>query len=147
MNDWLRSLEVVPTIATLREAVEDIRRSELERLGNKMSDLTDEQRARVEMLTASIVNKILHVPTVKMKEVAGRDQCYLYVDAVRTLFNLDGADAGDETAAGDDAASASGPEAAPASEQPAAAHADADEQPAAPPGNVRHLRGTGTEDA
>ena len=65
MNDWLRSLEVVPTIAMLREAVEDIRRSELERLGNRLSDLTDEQRAQVEMLTASIVNKILHVPTVQ----------------------------------------------------------------------------------
>jgi glutamyl-tRNA reductase len=89
VNDWLRSLEVVPTIATLREAVEEIRRGELERLSNRLSDLTDEQRAQVDMLTASIVNKILHVPTVKMKEVAGRDQCYLYVDAVRTLFDLD----------------------------------------------------------
>jgi glutamyl-tRNA reductase len=147
VNDWLRSLEVVPTIASLRETVEDIRRSELERLGNKMSDLTDEQRARVEMLTASIVNKILHVPTVKMKEVAGRDQCYLYVDAVRTLFDLDGAVAGDETAAGDDAASASGPDVVPAAETADAASADAGEQPAAPSGNVRHLRGTGTEDA
>jgi len=147
VNDWLRSLEVVPTIATLREAVEDIRRSELDRLGSKMSDLTDEQRARVEMLTASIVNKILHVPTVKMKEVAGRDQCYLYVDAVRTLFDLDGAEAGGETAAGDSAASASAADVAPSHEQPAAERADADEQPAAPPGNVRHLRGTGTEDA
>ncbi len=106
VNDWLRSLEVVPTIASLRETVEDIRRSELQRLGNKMSDLTDEQRARVEMLTASIVNKILHVPTVKMKEVAGRDQCYLYVDAVRTLFDLDDGEVGDETAADAGAATA-----------------------------------------
>jgi len=130
VNDWLRSLEVVPTIASLRETVEDIRRSELQRLGNKMSDLTDEQRARVEMLTASIVNKILHVPTVKMKEVAGRDQCYLYVDAVRTLFDLDDVEAGDETAAGAGAASA-----------------ESGEQPAARSDNVRHLRGTGTEDA
>ncbi len=130
VNDWLRSLEVVPTIASLRETVEDIRRSELQRLGNKMSDLTDEQRARVEMLTASIVNKILHVPTVKMKEVAGRDQCYLYVDAVRTLFDLDDGEAGDETAADAGAASA-----------------EAGEQPAVPSDNIRHLRGTGTEDA
>ena len=65
VNDWLRSLEVVPTIATLREAVEDIRRGELERLSNRLSDLTDEQRAQVDMLTTSIVNKILHVPTVQ----------------------------------------------------------------------------------
>ena len=59
----------------------------------KKTVLTDEQRAQVEMLTNSIVNKILHMPTVKMKEVAGRDQCYLYVDAVRTLFDLDGGEA------------------------------------------------------
>ena len=90
INDWLRSLEVVPTIASLREAVEQIRRGELERLSNKLSDFSDDQRAQVELLTNSIVNKILHLPTVRMKEVAGQDQCYLYVDAVRTLFDLNG---------------------------------------------------------
>ncbi len=136
MNDWLRSLEVVPTIATLREAVEEIRRGELERLSNRLSDLTDEQRAQVDMLTTSIVNKILHVPTVKMKEVAGRDQCYLYVDAVRTLFDLDAGEDGAQPAAGDGAA-----------QSPAAAKADGGEPPATAGGIVHHLRGTGTEDA
>jgi glutamyl-tRNA reductase len=136
VNDWLRSLEVVPTIATLREAVEEIRKGELERLGGRLSDLTDDQRAQVEMLTTSIVNKILHVPTVKMKEVAGRDQCYLYVDAMRTLFDLDTGEDGDPPAA----------EGA-ADEAPSAQAPDAGEQPSAPSGNVRHLRGTGTEDA
>ena len=135
VNDWLRSLEVVPTIATLREAVEEIRRGEIERLSNRLSDLTDEQRARVDMLTTSIVNKILHVPTVKMKEVAGRDQCYLYVDAVRTLFDLDTEDGPEEPAAGD-------------GQSAAAAPGDADEPPAAAAGGTVHrLRGTGTEDA
>ena len=87
---WLRSLEVVPTIAGLRDSVERIRRAELERLGSRLGDLTDEQREQVEMLTSSIVNKILHAPKVRMKEAAGRDECYLYVDAVRTLFGLNG---------------------------------------------------------
>jgi glutamyl-tRNA reductase len=91
VNTWLRSLEVVPTIATLRESIEQIRQGELDRLSNKLSDLTSEQRSQVDMLTNSIVNKILHAPTVRMKEVAGRDECYLYVDALRTLFDLDGA--------------------------------------------------------
>ena len=126
VNDWLRSLEVVPTIATLRESVEQIRRGELERLGGKISGLTDEQRAQVEMLTNSIVNKILHMPTVKMKEVAGRDQCYLYVDAVRTLFDLDGGEAAPEAPA--DPPSVEAPEAGSGA-------------------TVRHLPGTGTEDA
>ena len=108
VNDWLRSLEVVPTIANLRETVEQIRQSELERLGGKLGDLTDEQRAQVEMITTSIVNKILHMPTVKMKEVAGSDECYLYVDAVRTLFDLsrngDAPAGGAENGSGDGAA-------------------------------------------
>jgi glutamyl-tRNA reductase len=106
--------------------VEQIRQSELERLGGKLGDLTDEQRAQVEMITTSIVNKILHMPTVKMKEVAGSDECYLYVDAVRTLFDLsrngDAPAGGAENGSGDGAALDAG----------AAVH---------------KLRGTGTEDA
>lgn len=136
VNDWLRGLEVVPTIATLREAVEEIRRGELARLGNRLSGLTDEQRAQVEMLTTSIVNKILHVPTVKMKEVAGRDQCYLYVDAVRTLFDLDGhaGDDGDAPAGDGGRATADHTDRAAAEDAPSG-------------GTVHRLRGTGTEDA
>jgi glutamyl-tRNA reductase len=99
-------------------------------LSNRLSDLTDEQRAQVDMLTSSIVNKILHVPTVKMKEVAGRDQCYLYVDAVRTLFDLETEDDGKAPAGG----------AAPAPE-------DAAEAGDAAGGTLHQLRGTGTEDA
>ena len=90
VDAWLRALEVVPTIATLREMVEQIRAAELQRLGGRLAALDDDQRAQVELLTSSIVNKILHLPTVTMKEVAGRDECYVYVDAVRTLFGLNG---------------------------------------------------------
>jgi glutamyl-tRNA reductase len=132
----------VPTIATLREAVEDIRRGELERLSNRLSDLTAEQRAQVDMLTTSIVNKILHVPTVKMKEVAGRDQCYLYVDAVRTLFDLD-ADAAKDEATDDGAAGQHAEAAADGDERSAKTE---DEPAAATGGTVHQLRGTGTED-
>jgi glutamyl-tRNA reductase len=95
VRGWLRSLEVVPTIAGLRDSVEQIRRAELERLGSRLGDLTDEQRAQVELLTASIVNKILHVPTVRMKQVAGSDDSYLYADTLRTLFGLNGSGAAD----------------------------------------------------
>mgnify|MGYP000888012665 CR=1 FL=1 len=123
-------------IATLREAVEDIRRSELERLGNRLSDLSDEQRAQVEMLTSSIVNKILHVPTVKMKEVAGRDQCYLYVDAVRTLFDLDDGD--DDGRPSQEAAEPAEPS------RPRRLGAEACEESG---GTLHHLRDTGTERA
>jgi glutamyl-tRNA reductase len=139
MNDWLRSLEVVPTIAMLREAVEDIRRSETERLSNRLSDLTDEQRARVDLLTTSIVNKILHVPTVKMKEVAGQDQCYLYVDAVSTLFELETDEGAEAPAVAVEPAPDVAVEPAPSAADPPA--------PRRPGGTVHRLRGTGTEDA
>ncbi|MCX6371911.1 MAG: glutamyl-tRNA reductase [Actinobacteria bacterium] len=135
VNNWLRSLEVVPTIATLRDAMEQIRRAELERLSGKLGDLSDEQRAQVDMLTASIVNKILHLPTVRMKEVAGSQECYLYVDAVRTLFDLRGNEPVPEDVAVEPA-----PEPG-ADDRPAAG---ADDPPGA---TVHHLRGTGTDDA
>jgi glutamyl-tRNA reductase len=89
-NAWLRSLEVVPTIAGLRETIEGIRAAEFERLGGRLGDLNEDQRQQVEMLTNSIVNKILHLPTVRMKEAAGSQESYRYVDAVRTLFGLNG---------------------------------------------------------
>ena len=156
VNDWLRSLEVVPTIANLRETVEQIRQSELARLGAKLGDLTDEQRAQVEMITTSIVNKILHMPTVKMKEVAGRDECYLYVDAVRTLFDLGGN--GDPPVAGAANGSVDGAARHPAEPLPAERHAadgatPHDDAGADAPGTaearaaIHGLRGTGTEDA
>jgi hypothetical protein len=82
-----------------------------------------------------------------MKEVAGRDQCYLYVDAMRTLFDLDTGEDGDPPAA--EGAPGEGPSA----QAPAGAGlVSATEPPQAaadPPasGTVHHLRGTGTEDS
>ena len=153
----------MPTIANLRETVEQIRRSELERLGAKLSDLTDEQRAQVEMITTSIVNKILHMPTVKMKEAAGRDECYLYVDAVRTLFDLSGngdAASGARGSGGTPARDAGSTSAADAQggagardDEAGARHSEdgAREAESGAPtdagATVHLLRGTGTEDA
>jgi glutamyl-tRNA reductase len=91
MNEWLAGLEVVPTIAELRSAIDGIREAELARLGGKLGDLSPAQRDQVEQLTTAIVNKILHLPTVRMKELAGERDAYVYVEALRRLFDLDGA--------------------------------------------------------
>jgi len=122
MRRWLRSLEVVPTIAGLRDKVEGIRRRELDRLAGRLGDLSERQREQVEILTMSIVNKILHTPTVRMKEAAERDECYLYVDAVRMLFELDGS----EAAEAEDEADATEDEAAGAEDEAAGAESEAD---------------------
>ena len=91
MSAWLAGLEVVPTIASLRGTVDAIREAELVRLEGRFATLTAEQRGEVEQLTTAIVNKILHVPTVRLKELAAERDAYVYVEALRRLFDLDGA--------------------------------------------------------
>ena len=103
MNEWLAGLEVVPTIAQLRSAVDGIREAELERMAGPLGSLSAAQRAQVEQLTAAIVNKILHLPTVRMKELAAERDVSVYVEALRRLFDLDAvasvpAQGGDATA-------------------------------------------------
>ncbi len=83
---WQASLDVVPTIASLRARAEAIRAAELDKAAGK---LTDEERHAVESITAQILNKLLHLPTVRMKEAAAAADGVLYADAVRHLFGLE----------------------------------------------------------
>ena len=83
---WQASLDVVPTIASLRARAEAIRAAEL---GKAAAKLTDEERQAVESITAQILNKLLHLPTVRMKEAAAAADGVLYADAVRHLFGLE----------------------------------------------------------
>jgi glutamyl-tRNA reductase len=89
MNNWLKSLEVVPTITALRTKAEEIRRMELNKFLSKLGELTPEQRETVEGLAASIINKLLHSPLVVLKDEARSENGALYAEAVRRLFNLD----------------------------------------------------------
>jgi glutamyl-tRNA reductase len=91
---WQLSLDVVPAISSLRARAESIRREELERAQGRLGALSPTQRRAVEALTSQIVAKLLHQPTVRMKEAAGAADGVLYADAVRHLFGLDERDAG-----------------------------------------------------
>lgn len=86
---WRASLEVVPAIASLRALAEEIRRRELERAEARLGRLSDAERRAVEAMTAQIVNKLLHLPTVRLKEAAAAADGVLYADAVRHLFGLE----------------------------------------------------------
>ena len=55
----------------------------------KLGRLSDEERRTVEAVTAQILNKLLHLPTVRMKEAAAADDGAAYADAVRHLFGLE----------------------------------------------------------
>jgi len=89
---WRLSLDVVPAIASLRARAESIRTSELERAEGRLNSLSPSERRAVESLTAQIVNKLLHAPTVRMKQAAAAADGVLYADAVRHLFDLDDRD-------------------------------------------------------
>jgi len=83
---WQASLDVVPAIASLRERAERIRSRELEKAESRLEGLSESERRTVESLTTQIVNKLLHVPIVRLKEAAATDGAY--VDAARHLFDL-----------------------------------------------------------
>ena len=86
---WQASRDVAPEIASLRARAEAIRSAELERARSRLGRLSESERLAVESMTAQIVNKLLHLPTVRMKEAAAGAGGTVYADAVRHLFGLD----------------------------------------------------------
>jgi len=86
---WQASLDVVPAIASLRARAEEIRQGELAKAEARLGDLSDAERRAVESVTAQIVNKLLHLPTIRMKEAAAAADGVVYADAVRHLFGLE----------------------------------------------------------
>jgi glutamyl-tRNA reductase len=83
-RSWRASLDVVPAIASLRARAEEIRSAELAKVR-----VSEEERRTLESVTAQILNKLLHLPTVRMKEAAVSANGALYADAVKHLFGLD----------------------------------------------------------
>jgi glutamyl-tRNA reductase len=88
-HEWHASLDVVPAIASLRAHAEGIREAELRKAEPVLGRLDESQRSAVESLTAQIVNKLLHLPTVRMKQAAAAADGVIYADAVRHLFGLE----------------------------------------------------------
>jgi len=88
-HEWHASLDVVPAIASLRAHAEEIREAELRKAEPVLGRLDESQRSAVESLTAQIVNKLLHLPTVRMKQAAAAADGVIYADAVRHLFGLE----------------------------------------------------------
>ena len=86
---WQLALDVAPAIASLREAAERIRRDELARAEGRLGALSADQRRAVETLTSQIVAKLLHAPTVALKEAAVAAEGPGYAAAVRRLFDLE----------------------------------------------------------
>lgn len=85
---WMNSLSAVPTIVSLREKADTIRRSELRKTFSQLSHLGERERDAIEVLTESIVKKLLHDPIVFLKKKAQRGTQATFMDYAQQLFNL-----------------------------------------------------------
>jgi len=86
---WFRALDVVPTIAELRRRAEAVKAQELDKALRRLGDLGDREREVVCALAHGLVNKLLHQPTVRLKQHAAQGDGYLYTGVVRELFGLE----------------------------------------------------------
>jgi len=85
---WLNSCSVIPAITALREKGERIKDAELSKTFRKMGNLTEREQKILSSMANSIVNKMLHIPTIQLKKYAQTEQGHLYAQVLRNLFEL-----------------------------------------------------------
>jgi glutamyl-tRNA reductase len=87
-DGYLKSLEMIPIIADMRQQAEAIRQSVLKKSLSKMPDLTDTERERIEAMTQALVKKILDAPTQRLRAEATCPHAPEFATVARTLFGL-----------------------------------------------------------
>jgi glutamyl-tRNA reductase len=88
-NNWYSTLDAVPTIIEMRNRAEDMRKVEVEKNLKTMDHLSSDDKESIHLLTQSIVNKILHKPTINLKKKTQSQDGHIYLKAIRHLFHLD----------------------------------------------------------
>ena len=86
---WYESLRVRPLIAALHQRADAIRREEIERTLRQMGDLDEAQLEHLDALTRAVVKKLLHAPTLRLKEQSRNGNAAAYALVARDLFDLD----------------------------------------------------------
>lgn len=81
-------VEVIPTIVSLRDRLEDIRLGEVRRTLARLPDASPETRAAIEALSSAMVNKILHAPITKLRESSRAGASRSWLELVHELFAL-----------------------------------------------------------
>ncbi len=89
-TERLKDLEIVPTIVSLREKLEAIRRAEVERALTRLPQADAETRRVVEALSQAIINKVLHAPTVKLRDSSREGHGRRWTELISELFGLRG---------------------------------------------------------
>ena len=91
MERWSLTQSVVPTVLSLRENFLRAGSAELKkslvRLGH-LGPLTDCQRQEVERMIRTLINKLLHKPSTRLKHLSGREDLHLYLETLSDLFDL-----------------------------------------------------------
>jgi glutamyl-tRNA reductase len=84
-----RAAHITPTVVALRTMAADVVASEIARLDGRLPGLDDKQRSEIRQTVHRVVDKLLHAPTVRVKQLAAEPGGAGYADALRTLFDLD----------------------------------------------------------
>ncbi|MEV4041140.1 glutamyl-tRNA reductase [Streptomyces umbrinus] len=84
-----RAAHITPTVVALRAMAADVVASEIARLDGRLPGLDDKQRGEITQTVRRVVDKLLHAPTVRVKQLAAEPGGAGYADALRTLFDLD----------------------------------------------------------
>ncbi|MEW2296985.1 glutamyl-tRNA reductase [Streptomyces sp. NPDC006743] len=84
-----RAAHITPTVVALRTMAADVVASEIARLEGRLPGLDDKHRAEITQTVRRVVDKLLHAPTVRVKQLAAEPGGAGYADALRTLFDLD----------------------------------------------------------
>lgn len=87
-EQWFTALDIVPTITALRQRGAQIASQVVAENRNRFESLSETDHERVEMLAQAIVGRMLHEPTLRLKD-ADDEKLYPYVQALRELFSLD----------------------------------------------------------
>ncbi len=86
---WQRAAKIAPTVVALRSRAEELVAAELTRLAGRLPDLDAAASAEVQATVRRVVDKLLHTPTVRVKELHEAPEGLSYADALRELFGLD----------------------------------------------------------
>lgn len=87
-SNYLKSLQMIPTISDIRQQAESIRKEMLEKTLRRLPGLTNTESARIEAMTQALVKKILHAPTNRLRAEASCPHAPEYAAVARTLFGL-----------------------------------------------------------
>jgi glutamyl-tRNA reductase len=83
-----RTMDVTPTIVSLRQHWESVRREELARNKKRLGTLSQEQEAAIENLTQSLINKVLHGPIAELKTLSRDPAGNKHIDSIKRMFGL-----------------------------------------------------------